>query len=91
MHHTGTPVAGRRAAAVSHDGPTVPADTLAFVVGTNDDPNQLRGFWVREDHGTHLEIEGGGQKPGDALKLRLDQMPMLTALLREMPNLVVAL
>jgi hypothetical protein len=88
-HHTGTPVAGRHVAPVTFDGPRIPADTLAFTIGDHDDPNQIRAFWVRADNGTHLEIEGGGQNPGDALMIRLDQMPMLTALLREMPNLVV--
>jgi hypothetical protein len=87
-HHTGTPAAGRHAAPVTFDNaPTVPADTLAFTIGGHDDDNQLRAFWVREAGTSHLEIEGGQSPNGSALVIRTDQIPMLAAVLREVPNL----
>jgi hypothetical protein len=63
--------------------PTIPDDTLAFVIGDHDDPNQIRAFWVRESCSSHLEIEGGGQKSGETLKLRVNQILTMATLLRE--------
>lgn len=61
---------------------TIPADSLAFTIGTHDDPNQLRGFWVRTDHTSRLEIDGPGLVPGTSLIVRLDQIAALVVLLR---------
>lgn len=65
---------------------TIPADSLAFAIGKPGDPNQIRGYWVRQDGTSHMELEDGH---GGHLDLDLAQIPTLAAMLRGAPALEV--
>lgn len=87
-YYTGTPAAGRHAAAPKPDTnlPTVPADTLAFTIGDNNDPNRIYGIWVRENHTSHLDLETAD---GGHLEIPVELIPTLAIALRNAPSMAV--